>query len=453
MKEELKERTQMDRIPFTEFNLTATLQEALAEHGFTHATAIQEKVFSTIMAGADMCGIAQTGTGKTLAYLLPILRLHTFTKNKIPTTLVLVPTRELVQQVLDTIEMLTERMNIVAKGAYGGVNINTQRLQFLDKVDIVVATPGRLYDLAMHGVIKLSKIRKIVIDEVDELLALGFRPQLMNILELLPERRQNLMFSATLIPEVENLIDDFFIDPVKIETAPSGTPLENIQQSAYAVPNFNTKANLLRHLLTTSEEMDKVLVFTESKKMADLLFERLSGDFEMGIIHSNKDQNFRFRMVNAFENGDVKILIATDIVARGIDISDVTHVINTDAPDVAENYMHRIGRTGRAKAQGTAITFFTEKEEKYINAIEELMGEVIEKIDFPTEVEVSEELLPHEVEKKTMPEIQLRLPERNQVKAAFVTKKSYKQQHAEAAKKYGGKAKFASTQKKRRKKK
>ena len=406
---------------FNDLNLNTALLNALEDMGYHTPTTIQQKAYATAMSGADVCGIAQTGTGKTIAYLLPCLRQWKFTKDINPQILIVVPTRELVVQVVETVNQLTTYMSVVAVGVYGGVNINTQKLSTEKKTDVLVATPGRLFDLAMSGSLKLKSIKKLVIDEVDEMLNLGFRTQLKNILELLPVKRQNLLFSATLTEDVENLLQLYFNNPVKIEAAPTGTPLENIQQYAYEVPNFYTKVNLLKQLLAEDESMTKVLVFAESKALADQLFEQLepANEGTAGVIHSNKEQNHRFNTVKQFKDGVYRFIIATDIVARGIDIAEVTHVINFDTPDEPENYMHRIGRTGRADKPGIAITFITPKEKKCQNAIEGLMSYHIPMRPLPEHLEISEELTEDEKPKVYMKEIQLKIPKKEDVGPAF----------------------------------
>ncbi|MGE4288518.1 MAG: DEAD/DEAH box helicase, partial [Salinivirgaceae bacterium] len=325
---------------FNDFNLNTPLLNALSDMAITHPTTIQKKAIPAVMSGTDLVGIAQTGTGKTLAYLLPCLRLWKYTKTRWPQILILVPTRELVIQVVSEVEKLTKYMNVVTVGIYGGANIKTQSQQVYGGLDVLVATPGRLFDIMMMGTLRLKTIKMLVIDEMDEMLNLGFRPQLVSILDALPQRRQNLMFSATLTNEVETFINEYFGVPLKIEAAPSGTPLEDIHQNKYPVPNYYTKVNLLKHLLTDHETYSRVLVFTATKKMADQLFEALEPVFpeSLGVIHSNKAQNNRFNTVNKFQDGTYRILIATDIVARGIDVSEVSHVINFDIPEVPENY-------------------------------------------------------------------------------------------------------------------
>ncbi len=414
---------------FSAFNLPNSLQKGVDEMGYTNPTSIQHKVFSVMMSGRDVCGIAQTGTGKTAAYLLPILKQFTYSKERHPQTLIVVPTRELAVQVTDDIKNLSRYMNLVAVAVYGGVNLSVHRTLAEEGMDILVATPGRLLDLIYCGALRTKAIKKLVIDEVDEMLNLGFRSQLKSILETLPEKRQNLLFSATMTQEVELLIEDYFNDPVRIEAAPAGTPLENIQQIIYRVPNFNTKVNLLKSLLQTDESMIKVLLFVATKKMADELFLPLSEKFPdmVGVIHSNKEQNFRFNAVNKFKAGEMKILIATDIIARGLDIEDVSHVVCFDTPEVAENYIHRIGRTGRADKNGIAITFVTESEQPSFEAIEILMQKHIDPTPLPETVEISTILTDDEIPKVRMKHIPFKIPKGDDIGAAFHEKSAKNQ--------------------------
>lgn len=385
-------------LSFDNFKLSNPLRNALADLGFEKPTPIQAETFSVILSGKDVVGIAQTGTGKTLAYMLPILQDLKFSKQIPPRVLVLVPTRELVIQMVEMIESIAKYMSIRVLGVYGGTNINTQKHKVAAGCDILVATPGRLYDLAVSQVLKLKEVNKLVIDEVDIMLDLGFIYQLTSIFDLLKERRQNIMFSATMTEEVDALIDEFFIAPAKISIAVSGTPLDNIAQECYAVKNFYTKVNLLKHLIKNKETFTKVLVFVSNKKNADTLFEALEEDYasEVCIIHSNKSQNYRIRSIEQFDEGQHRILVATDVMARGLDLDKITHVFNFDTPAYPENYMHRIGRTGRAEEEGKTILFFTEKEEPSKEAIEALMSYKIPVLDFPDEVEISTQLIPEE---------------------------------------------------------
>lgn len=379
---------------FKNINLNRFLYNAINELGFEKQTAIQEQTFSKILSGKDIVGIAQTGTGKTLAYCLPLLQEMSYSNQNNPRILILVPTRELVTQVEETLKELTKYITCKIIGVYGGANINTQKVLLKDGADIIVATPGRFYDLALCKALQVKGLKKIVIDEVDIMLDLGFRFQLTNIFELLPEKKQNIMFSATMTDDVEELINSFFYKLEKIQIALSGTPLNNISQTKYSVPNYYTKENLLAHILKDKDLMSKVLVFVSSKKIADRLYESISELFnsELAVIHSNKSQNYRFRSINQYDEGKVRILIATDLIARGLDLDDISHVINFDTPNFPENYIHRIGRTGRAEQEGSSILFYTEKEAYYKDKIENLMNLEIPEIEIPDEVEITQQL-------------------------------------------------------------
>ena len=431
---------------FTDLNLNTPLIRAIEDLGFKEPTTIQHRVFPIVMSGRDVCGIAQTGTGKTFAYLMPCLRLWKFDKNKDPQILIIVPTRELVVQVAESVKKLTKYMNVVTVGVYGGANINTQQLEVEKGVDVLVATPGRLYDLLLNGAFKTKTIKRLVIDEMDEMLNLGFRTQITNILSLLPGKRQNLLFSATITDEVEKLMNDYFTEPERVEAAPTGSPVENIIQTAYHVPNFNTKVNLLELLLSSDETMTKVLIFVSTKSLADQLYEKLSEQFPeiVGVIHSNKEQNYRFNTVKQFKAGVFKYIIATDVMARGIDVAEVTHVINFDTPEVPENYIHRIGRTGRADKKGIAITFITEKEQKYQTSIEALMRQPIPMLNLPENLEISTVLIDDELPKVHMKTIQIKRPKIDagggafHEKSAKNSKVNVRKSHKDAMmKKYG----------------
>lgn len=389
-------------VTFQELNLSTPLLNALADLGLETPTPIQEQAFSTIMSGRDVVGIAQTGTGKTFAYLLPVLRMLNYSEQRNPRALILVPTRELVVQVVEELEKLATYINVRILGVYGGTNINTQKQLVAQGQDIIVATPGRLYDLTINRDLQLKSIQKLVIDEVDVMLDLGFRFQLNNIMELLPENRQNIMFSATMTEEVEQLINVNFRNPEKISVAASGTPLENIHQVKYRVPNYYTKVNLLKELLSEQETYNKVLIFAGNKRMADRLFDNLDQIFpeECTVIHSNKTQNYRLRSIRQFGDGFCRILIATDVMARGLDIEEISHVISFDTPAYPENYMHRIGRTGRAEKQGRSILLVTPAEEEDLEKIESLMDLQIEEQQIPEAVEISTELIPEEQPKE-----------------------------------------------------
>ncbi|MEZ0609156.1 DEAD/DEAH box helicase [Fibrella sp. WM1] len=436
---------------FNDLNLNKPLLNALADLGYTQPTTIQEKVFSVAMSGRDVCGIAQTGTGKTIAYLLPALRQYQFSPVHTPQLLVLVPTRELVVQVVETITALTKYMNVLTVGVYGGVNLKPQAAQVQAGADILVATPGRAVDLLASGVLKTKQLKRLVIDEFDEMLNLGFRAQLTAILDLLPAKRQNLLFSATLTDDVEQLLGvstpgTFFNDPVRVEAAPAGTPLKGILQSAYNVPNYNTKLNLLERLLQEDDAMTKVLVFVATKAMADQLFDDLDGRFidSIGVIHADKAQTYRFEAVRRFGAGELRVLIATDLVSRGIDLLGVSHVINFDLPDEPESYIHRIGRTGRADQKGIAIAFITEADAERQAAIEALMKMAIPVKSLPDNLPISTVLTEAEKPEIKMKIVQPKAPKREDVGPAFHEKAAHNQKvnvrrdyEAEKKAKYG----------------
>jgi ATP-dependent RNA helicase RhlE len=354
------------------------------------------------MSGKDVIGLAQTGTGKTYAYLLPVLRMLKFSEQQSPRVLVIVPTRELVVQVLGEIEKLCKYTNIRYGGIYGGSNINPQKKLVSAGLDVLVSTPGRLVDLAMLGILKLKQVNHFIIDEVDEMLETGFRAQLTTVLDLLPPKRQNIFFSATMNKEVFQLIETFTKNPQKIEVVPHGTPLKKIKQSAYSVPNYYTKVNLLYILLANKKTLSKVMVFVSNIKLADRLYGDLKKTFgnEISVIHSNKSQNIRFSTLDEFHQGLNRILVATDIAARGLDILDVSHIINFDTPMEAGDYLHRIGRTGRAGKNGKAITLVNGAEEAYLEKIEGIMKQKIKREELPAEVKISTLSIEEELPKK-----------------------------------------------------
>ncbi len=390
---------------FDEFKISNQLRYAITDLGYTNPTPIQSQAFPVISSGKDVLGIAQTGTGKTFAYMLPILQGFSLSKEKHPRVLILVPTRELVTQAVEDIKKFSSYLNIRVTGVYGGTNINTQKAVLEEGQDIVVGTPGRLYDLVLSRALRLKSIKKLVIDEVDVMLDLGFRFQLTNLFDLLPKGRQNIMFSATMTEDIEDIMAKFFISTEKISVALSGTPLENIAQSSCAVPNFYTKANLLIHLLKEVKTFKKVLVFVSNKRSADRLFKELQELYndEICVIHSNKTQNYRMRSIKQFDEGVNRILVTTDVMARGLDLNEISHVINFDTPSFPENYMHRIGRTGRAEKKGESLLFYSEKEMDAKNAIETLMNMEIQQIPFPEGVELSTKLTPEEQPKVNEP--------------------------------------------------
>lgn len=387
---------------FEQFNLPKSLQKAIDEIGITTPTPIQEKSFSVIMSGRDVMGIAQTGTGKTLAFLLPLLKQWKFIATDSPRIVILVPTRELVVQIVEVVESLTKYMSVRTLGIYGGVNINTQKKAVRLGIDILVGTPGRTMDLALDNVIRFDSVQKLVIDEFDEILNLGFRTQVTAILSMLKNKRQNILFSATMTDEVDAMLDDYFDLPEEVTLAASGTPLEKIEQLAYKTPNFLTKINLLKTLLKEDESMSRILMFVNNKKIADLVANSIEEEFpeQFGLIHSNKSQNYRLNTMASFQAGEIRGIITTDVMARGLDISDITHVINVEFTEVEEQYIHRIGRTGRADKTGIAISFVAPHEDDIFIQAEILMGKEIKILEIPAHVEIAARLLEFEKDKK-----------------------------------------------------
>lgn len=410
---------------FRDLNIKKSILNALDDLGYTSPTTIQTASFNVMMSGKDIIGIAQTGTGKTLAYLLPCLCMWKFSREPHPQILIIVPTRELVTQVVSEAQKLSKYMNVHIEGVYGGANMNTQAIKVLQGLDILVGTPGRMLDLAVNGSLQLKHVKKLVIDEVDETLGLGFRSQLSRIVEFLPVKRQHMVFSATLSEEVSLFLNDFMLTPVRVDAARAGSPIDKIDQSAFRVPNFLSKVALLRYLIQHAEANSKILVFVSSRALADLLFEEIEASFKdvLGIIHSNKSQNFRFDTVQNFQKGAISVLIATDLIARGIDVTDVSHVINFDLPDSPENYIHRIGRTGRADKNGIAITFVSEKDDSMLQAIQELKQQLMFK-KIEEDVTFTNELVEFEKPKIVIPGKLLKLPKRENKGDSFHEKKA-----------------------------
>ncbi|WP_297515472.1 DEAD/DEAH box helicase [Flavobacterium sp.] len=387
---------------FESLQLPKALQKAIDEMGLTQPTPIQQRAFPVISSGRDVVGIAQTGTGKTLAYLLPVLKPWKFMASETPRVVILVPTRELVVQITEVVTQLTQYMSIRTLGVYGGVNFNTQKKAVYEGVDILVGTPGRIMDLALDNVVRFDTLQKLIIDEFDEILNLGFRAQVTAILSMMRQKRQNILFSATMTDEVDAMLDEYFEFPEEVSLAPSGTPLEKIDQYAYRVPNFLTKLNLLKQLLHNDPSMERLLIFANNKKSVDLIAQALEPEFpdQLGIIHSNKSQNYRLNTMASFQNGALRGIVTTDVMARGLDISDITHVINFEMTESPEQYIHRIGRTGRADKSGIAISFVSPREEEIQLEAEMLMEKELTLLSFPEDIEVVNRLLEFEKDKK-----------------------------------------------------
>lgn len=383
---------------FEDLPISKPILNALEDAGFETPTPIQEAVLPVFRSGKDIIGIAQTGTGKTLAYLIPLLMKLHYAQGDQPRALVVVPTRELVVQVCESVELLTEYMDIRCVGIYGGANIRTQQDKVYAGVDLLVATPGRFMDIFLNGILRMKQLKTLVVDEADRLMDMGFLPQLKRIFEVLPEKKQTLLFSATFSDAVAALADDFLLERERVEVDRQATPVELIRQYYFEVPNINTKINLLKTLLKDREEFGKVMVFTETKKNADRIVEQLADYWadELSVIHSNKAQNTRLNALRSFKEGFSRILVASDVAARGIDVEGVTHVVNFDMPALPEEYIHRIGRTARAGNEGTAVSFVSPDEVERFAEIEALLGQSVEQRPMPDSVVISDLLLEEE---------------------------------------------------------
>lgn len=373
---------------FEEFDLNRQLLNAIADAGYETPSPIQEQAIPLVMSGHDVLGIAQTGTGKTAAYLLPILMKIKYAQGMHPRVLILAPTRELVMQIDATITQLATYTDIRHVAIYGGLGPKTQIETIKAGVDILVATPGRFMDIYLKGELVVKELKTLVLDEADKMMDMGFMPQIRGILEVIPsKKRQNLLFSATFPPRVENLSHEFLEFPKKVEVSPQATTAEMVNQILYELPNFKTKINLLGSLMTDSERFNRVIVFCRSKEVADNIFKFLARkvvpEERIRVIHANKGQNTRINSMDDFREGNIQVLVATDVAARGIDIQMVSHVINFDVPIIYEDYVHRIGRTGRANQTGEAITFMTIAEEYHIKKIEKIIKMQIPRYELP----------------------------------------------------------------------
>jgi ATP-dependent RNA helicase RhlE len=375
---------------FEDLKISKSVLKAIEELGFTEPTPIQEKAIPMIRSGVDVLGIAQTGTGKTAAYFIPLIMKLVKAEGKDPRAVVLVPTRELAIQVGEDLEDLIKFTNLRKATVYGGIGWTKHADLIKPGIDILVATPGRLWDLYRAEAVSLKKIKTLIIDEADRMLDMGFMPQIRNFLEVLPLKRQNLLFSATFNEKVEEMSHEFLDFPERVEVAPSATPAELINQVYYKVPNFQTKLNLINYLLRDEETFSRVIIFVGTKENAEHVFKIIKrrSEGEKRIMHSNKGQSTRLNAINAFKSGVVRILITTDISSRGIDVEMISHVINFDLPSNHEDYVHRIGRTARANNVGTAITLVNPAEENNLHKIEALIRMEIPQLELPADLDL-----------------------------------------------------------------
>jgi ATP-dependent RNA helicase RhlE len=365
-------------MPFQALGLHPSLLQAIREVGYTEPTPIQAAAIPPVLAGGDVIGIAQTGTGKTAAFTLPILSQLAAQSSRAdarPATrvLVLAPTRELVAQIEDNVKAYARHLPLRVARVFGGVGERPQIEALRAGADIVIATPGRLLDLMGQGHGDFRQLRHLVLDEADRMLDMGFLPAIKRVVKALPAKRQTLLFSATLSREIEELTHAFQHNPKIVQIGRRSNPAESVTQMIYEVPK-HLKISLLTHLLA-DESLDMVLVFSRTKHGADKIARKLeSAGVKCATLHANRSQNQRLRALADFKSGAVRVLVATDIAARGIDVDGISHVVNFDFPMHAEDYVHRIGRTGRAQAIGDAISFVTEDDHAALRSLEKFIG-------------------------------------------------------------------------------
>lgn len=374
---------------FKELNVIEPVLKAISEAGYEKPTEIQENSIPVVLKGRDILGCAQTGTGKTAAFAIPIIQnivtAKGNSKERSIKALIVAPTRELAIQIEENFTIYAKYLDIKNTVIFGGVNQTSQVRKINAGVDVLVATPGRLLDLVNQRHIDLSNVKYFVLDEADRMLDMGMIHDVKKIISKLPKEKQNLLFSATMPKEVTKLVNSILKNPVKVEVQPVSSTAEIISQGVYFVPKKNKKS-LLIHLLK-DESIKSVIVFSRTKHGANKIAKDLEkAGIQSAAIHGNKSQNQRQLALNNFKEGNIRVLVATDIAARGIDIDELSHVINYDLPDVAETYVHRIGRTGRAGASGVAITFCDEEEKAMFRSIEKIIGKSIPVLEEEYEI-------------------------------------------------------------------
>ena len=412
-------------ISFADLKLNRQLLNAIQDLGYEQPTPIQEKAIPAIMGGQDVLGIAQTGTGKTAAYLLPLLRVLNYAQGEDARALIIVPTRELSIQVGNALKELGKYTDLRYAVVFGGQGAKDQIAAIQKGIDILVASPGRYLELYLQGHIKAKKIKHLVLDEAERLMDKSFISQFHRILETMPQKRQNLLFSATMSDLVKKIAGDFLDFPVEIQIRPDMKTAETVSQAWYSIPNLKSKINLLEKLLLQENDWKKVIIFCKTKANATSLgkyMQRKYGDDNVLIIHGNKTQQTRINAMLRFRNEPVRLLITTDLAARGLDIPDVTHVVNFDTPIIYEDYVHRIGRTGRAFKTGHSITFVTMADEYHLGKIEKLIGQKVKQLKVPKDVFIEE--TPYEERQVMLREIDAQKRKENpDFKGAFHEKK------------------------------
>ena len=368
---------------FTSLDLIEPIQRALAEENYSRPTPIQAAAIPPLLNGRDVLGCAQTGTGKTAAFLLPILQILSEMPSRPRVeikALILSPTRELAAQIGESFALYGRYLGLTHRVIFGGVNQRPQVADLRKGIDVLIATPGRLLDLHGQGFIDFSNIEFFVLDEADRMLDMGFIRDIRKVLSLLPSKRQNLLFSATMPRSIVKLAQGFLHRPITVEVDRQSTTVERIHQQVMFVSRSD-KRKLLKALLTR-EDIESVIVFTRTKHGANRVVKDLiKAGIEAAAIHGNKSQGARTRALNGFKEGTIRVLVATDIASRGIDVQGVSHVINFDLPNISESYVHRIGRTGRAGKPGIAIAFCDDTESDYLRDIEKLIGSVLEIVE------------------------------------------------------------------------
>ncbi|MDO9267730.1 MAG: DEAD/DEAH box helicase [Methylobacter sp.] len=370
-------------MPFTTLGLSDPLLRAIADAGYTTPSPIQSQAIPAVLGGHDVLAAAQTGTGKTAGFTLPILhRLSqkAYGNNRPVRVLILTPTRELAAQIGESVNKYGAHLHprLKSEVVFGGVKINPQMMRLRGGVDILVATPGRLLDLVNQNAVKLDQVETLILDEADRMLDMGFIRDIRKIIAFLPKKRQNLLFSATFSEDIRKLTTGLLVNPIKIEVAPRNTAAELVEQVAYLVNKAN-KTELLCHLIK-EHDWQQVLVFTTTKHGANRLTEKLNKvDIKAAAIHGNKSQGARISALSGFKAGEIRVLVATDVAARGIDINLLPHVVNFELPRAPEDYVHRIGRTGRAGEEGQAISLVSHDEYSFLRLVEKLIGKEIKR--------------------------------------------------------------------------
>ncbi len=373
---------------FKDLKVTRQFTDALGEMGMTQPTDIQIKAIVPSYSGQDILGIAQTGSGKTLAYLIPLVMKVKYAQGDHSRALILAPSKELVIQISRVLEKLIANTDIRVVCLYGGIGKKEQVAEIAEGVDILVSTPGRFIDIYSFGHIFTKQIKTLILDEADRMMEMGFMPQLRQILEVIPVKRQNLLFSATFPVRVEEMAGEFLEFPTRVESEDIQKPVKEVVQQWYPVLNFKSKLNLLMHLLE-DESWNRLIVFCSTKDAA----ERVSKFFdrhnvgEVRVLHSNKGQNTRINALDGFRDGEVRVLVTTDVTSRGIDVDMVSHVVNFEIPKSSEDYIHRIGRTARINREGVAISFVNRSELPLLNRIETYIDDKITMVPWPAGLE------------------------------------------------------------------